>query len=103
MAIELVAPTKGTSNASVASSIKIQTVLLNSSLIATGLGAGETISIVFSVDDGATWHDMYLNGTQATLDSTNNVVGLNSCVMVSVNKPATANPVGVYLSTMNNV
>lgn len=103
MAITLISPTTSAVAASQATSIAITQELLNSSLMATGLGTGETIVVKFSVDGGATWVDMYVSGAQATLTSTSNIFALPSVVRVSIDKPATAAPVGVYVSVTSKV
>lgn len=100
--IVLIPPTTSAVSPSTSSSIKIKDVLLNSSIVAVGLASGEQIPVVFTVDDGANWIDLYANGVQAILESTNNAISLGSCLHVSVNKPVTAGPVGVYLSTQGN-
>jgi hypothetical protein len=66
-------------------------------IVATNLTGAENIKIQISVDDGATFHDIFINGTLQELAATNNVVGVDAPGFYRFVKTTTKNEVGLYL------
>lgn len=54
------------------------------------LGATEYIDLQYSTDGGGTWKDMYLNGTQVRISTTNNVVTVTGPLICRLDKDASA-------------
>lgn len=71
------------------------------SLFATLLGTGEEITIWFSEDDGTTWEELYLDGSQVLLTETNKAVTLYGPLVLAVTKPSTTAAVGVFTSHLS--
>lgn len=67
-------------------------------VFATGLSAGESVFIQFSID-GSTWEDLWQNGTRMGITNENNAVGLYAPVRVRFVKGVTSSPVTVAIST----
>lgn len=65
---------------------------------ASGLTAGEYGDVQISHDRGATWSDLYKDGTQVRLSSVNNAVTVYGPGVFRVQKEATTNTVGIWLS-----
>lgn len=53
--------------------------------------------------DGTNWEDVYSNGAQQRLSSTNTVLVINAVGLYRVDKEATTNAVGVYLVSRKNI
>lgn len=64
-------------------------------ITATGLGASETVDIMFSQDGGATFTDMWIDGTQIQLSQTNNTLSLYVFGIFKVDKSVTSGGVTV--------
>ena len=65
-------------------------------LVATGLGVGETVTLEVSVDGGTTWQTAYDTGNAITLTSTDNMLGIHTPGLFRAAKSATAGPSGVF-------
>lgn len=63
---------------------------------AAGLSATEHGDIQITHDDGTTWQDMFANGAQLRLNSTNNAVTIYGPGTFRVDKDATANATAVF-------
>ena len=63
---------------------------------AAGLSATEHGDIQISHDDGTTWQDMFANGSQLRLNSTNNVVTIYGPGLFRVDKDTTTNATAVF-------
>jgi len=66
---------------------------------ASNLATTETVTILFSVDNGATWEESAIDGITTQLTATNKIIGVYSPVLLAVTKSATAAASGVYLTT----
>lgn len=77
---------------------KVHATHLPATLEVVGLSGTEQIPILFSPDNGTTWQELFIKGSQVVLDATSNAWAVDSCMLLGVTKPATANPVGVYIS-----
>lgn len=100
MAIELIAAATGAAN-----SAAFKTTTTNSppvSFVANGLGSSETVDIQVSHNGGTTWQDLYLDGTQVQLTSTNVMATLYGPGTYRASKGTTAAAVGVGASTSSN-
>lgn len=74
---------------------------LPATISAFGLGVGETIKIEMGNGLG-TWVDYIVNGTQVVLTNANDNFTLYAPVFLRINKPTTASPVDVSISTADN-
>jgi hypothetical protein len=70
---------------------------------ASGHTAGEYSDIQISHDDGTTWADLYYEGSQVRLHSTNTAVTVYGSGIFRVAKEATTNATGVFLSRDGNL
>lgn len=57
--------------------------------------AAEYADIQYSSDGGSTWKDLYQDGTQVRLHSTNNMVTVEGPGIFRVAKEATTNAIGI--------
>lgn len=73
------------------------------SIIAYGFDASETADIQVSHDNGTTFADLYVDGSQVQLSDTNTMVGLYSPGIFKVNKGVTTGTVTIVQSTIKNV
>ena len=67
-------------------------------LICTGLGAGETVGVHVSIDGGANWQPLTKDGANVEFTDTNTTIAVYSPMRLSFSKAATAGSVGVYAS-----
>lgn len=65
---------------------------------ASGHTAAEYSDIQVSHDGGTTWADVYVDGSQVRLDSTNTVQTIYGPGLYRVDKEATTNATGVFVS-----
>jgi len=93
MAIPIIAATTA------AASRVIAVVGVQGLLMATGLGAAETITIEFTPDDGATWEALGIGGTVQTLTDDGNVKTITGPITLGISKGSTTAAVGVWLAT----
>lgn len=68
-----------------------------STVVATNLANADNVKIQISVDQGVTFHDIYINGTLQEVTATNNVVGIDAPGYYRFVKTVTAAEAGVYL------
>lgn len=66
-----------------------------------GIASNENADLQKSHDQGTTWVDVYQDGSQTRLTSTNNIVAINSPGYYRVDKEATASATGVYLDFLD--
>lgn len=66
-------------------------------VVAPALGAGETVNIQYTVDNGATWISAALPGGALELNQSTNMIFVEGPLTIGVIKSATVAPVGVYL------
>ena len=66
---------------------------------ASGHTAAENSDVQISHDGGTTFADLYQNGSQVRLDSTNTAVTVYGPGVFRVDKETTTNATGVFLST----
>lgn len=71
---------------------------LPANVVATGLGATETVALDISIDGGANFVTAYQGGSAVTLTSTDNTKSINAPGFFRANKGVTAGAVGVYLA-----
>lgn len=71
---------------------------LPADVVASGLAAGESVSLDVSIDKGTNYISAYQGGSQVTLTSTDNVKTVNAPGYFRANKGITAGAVGVYIS-----
>ena len=65
--------------------------------------AGEYGDVQISHDSGTTWQDLYYEGSQVRLHSTNRAVTVYGAGIFRVDKEATTNATGIYLSRDGNL
>jgi hypothetical protein len=68
-----------------------------STLVATGLAGAGSIKVQISVDEGVSFHDIYINGTLQEMTATNNVIGVDAPGYYRFIKTATSPAAGLYL------
>lgn len=62
-----------------------------------GIGGTEYADLQISYDNGTTWVDVFMNGTQVRLGDTNNVFTLSMPGNFRINKQITVNPASVII------
>src|SRR5690554_4101842 len=81
----------------------VQVARLPCTILATGLGEGEEVSVHFSPDGGNTWEPLKRNGQAVTLTEDNNISKIDSPILLGVTKSATALPAGVFVSATDSL
>lgn len=66
-------------------------------LFVKGLGSGEYVDLQFTVDNGTTWTNVYVNGTQVRFSETANTMWMNVRGKYRLNKASTAGTVVAVL------
>ena len=98
MAARIIIP-KQTAEVTTEALVRVQG-LTNPAIIAEGLGAGDTIPIFKTMDDGATFEQVQQDGAPVELTQTNNVFAVEVAMLLAVTKPDTSpNLVGVFLTS----
>lgn len=101
MPIELIAPQTAAANGEkrVAGVYQQQPRAIPQTLIGVGLQSGDTINVQITHDGGTTWENMFQDGSQVQLTSTNNVMTLYGPLTYRVSKGVTTGEAGCYLAT----
>lgn len=103
MSIEILTATTSAGNSGVFEVNKesgVASVILHA---ASGLTAGEYADVQVSHDSGATWQDLYQDGSQVRLHSTNNVVSIYGLGTYRVAKESSTNAAGLFLNRQDTV
>ena len=75
----------------------------HSTIFAEGIGSGEVVDLMFTLDNGTSWNSVFVNGTQVQLTPTNNVLFMNVRGKYRLEKAATAGVVQVAMVTENEI
>lgn len=70
-------------------------------IIADNLAGAEEVDFYFSIDDGATWALLYVDGSAVVLTATDNAKTFYGPMLIGVVKDETAGACGVYAAVAN--
>lgn len=97
--VELIAAT--TSAVATKAPYKITQDRVPTTIIADNLAGAEEVDIFFSIDAGATWQTLQVEGSAVKLTATDNAKTFYGPMLIGVVKDSTAGACGVYAATAN--